>query len=454
MPDFFIFLMKVNAALILFCLAYFLVLRKLTFYTLNRFFLLAGILFSTLYPFVDPSTLFAKHEALISPITPVMPHAVTEVVAAFDYWLLLKFVFWTGVTVMGLRTLIRFISLYRVHRRSVPGKIREYPVRILEGNVNTFSFWQNIYLNPSLHHPRELDAILEHESVHVNELHTLDILLAELSTVFYWFNPGVWYMRKAVKENVEFITDQKILQKGADRKAYQYSMLNSLKGTQPSVLMNNFNITAIKRRIIMMNSKRSSSLQLVRYLFLLPVLLVLTTAFTLFRTEVKSVLKEQQVFQKTVEPQVAAEKPVIMPLAKKKVKSSKGRLPDSVAVPARPDEEIAPSEKERKFVFIQNFKGDESDTASKSINGIAVIHLKGKIKNVNVDRTDTISNAQIFSDGDATMAPPIIFIDDKAASKEELKRLNPSEIANIKMERSKEAGKPSKLLISTKAAKN
>jgi hypothetical protein len=209
-------------------------------------------------------------------------------VASFDYWLIARIIFWAGVLIMSGRMLIRFYSLYRVHQNSVPGKISAYDVRLLDGNISTFSFWRNIYLNPELHQPTELDAVLEHEQVHVKEWHTVDILLAELTTVFYWFNPGVWYMRKAIKENVEFITDQQILKKGIDRKAYQYSMIHTVSVGTPSVLMNNFNITGIKRRIIMMNSKRSSGVQLIRYVFLLPVLLVLTTAFTLFKTEIKA----------------------------------------------------------------------------------------------------------------------------------------------------------------------
>lgn len=291
MPEFFIFLLKVNAALILFCLAYYLILRRLTFYTLNRFFLLAGIVFSSLYPFIDPALIFGGNEELVKPIASALPviYMMAADAATVDYWLIAKVVFWIGVVFMACRMAIRFYSLYRIHQQSTPGKISEYQVRLLNGDMNTFSFWRSIYLNPELHQPKELDAVLEHEQVHVQQWHTIDILLAELTTVFYWFNPGVWYMRKAVKENVEFITDQRILQKGIDRKTYQYSMIHTVSAGQPSVLMNNFNITGIKRRIIMMNSKRSSSLQLIRYVFLLPVLLVLTSAFTLFRTEVKEI---------------------------------------------------------------------------------------------------------------------------------------------------------------------
>jgi hypothetical protein len=53
MSELFIYLIKANIALCLFYLAYRLGLRRLTFYTLNRFFLLTGIVFSSLFPLVD-----------------------------------------------------------------------------------------------------------------------------------------------------------------------------------------------------------------------------------------------------------------------------------------------------------------------------------------------------------------------------------------------------------------
>lgn len=285
MPEFFLFLLKVNVALTLFCLAYYLILRQLTFYTLNRFFLIGGIVFSSLYPFVDLKVIFGSNGELVQPITAALPVIYLNLAenAGFDYWFVAKLVFWIGVFVLSCRMIQRFYALYQVHRQSTPGSIKNYQVRFLKGDQNTFSFWRSIYLNPELQEPKALEAILEHEQVHVKQWHTLDIILAELTTIGYWFNPGVWYMKKAIQENVEFITDQVILQKGMDRKAYQYSMIETLTNGNSTALINHFNITGLKKRIIMMNSKRSSSFQLIRYVFLLPVLLILTSAFTFYK---------------------------------------------------------------------------------------------------------------------------------------------------------------------------
>jgi hypothetical protein len=159
-------------------------------------------------------------------------------------------------------------------------------VRLVSGDVSPFSFWRSIYVNPDKISASDLGKVLEHEHIHVSEWHTLDILLAELSTIFYWFNPGIWLIKKAVRENIEFITDRKILQKGADSKQYQYSLLSvSMAGT-PNKLVNNFNISTIKKRIIMMNAKRSSRINLTRYMFVALAVVIVLLAFSVSKAAI------------------------------------------------------------------------------------------------------------------------------------------------------------------------
>ncbi|RZJ64871.1 MAG: M56 family metallopeptidase [Flavobacterium sp.] len=290
MPHFFIVLLKINIVLLLFGATYYLILRRLTFYTLNRLFLAFGILFATIYPFIDLTEFFLARQNDAIAFVPQLNEKASELVpAAFIQinWQLLSILFYLGVAFMAFRLMVQFISLYRMHQKSKPGYVANHQVRILDEPVSPFSFWQTVYINPALHKKTELDTILAHEAVHVKQWHSLDIILAELSVVFYWFNPGVWLMKKAVKENLEFITDQKILNKGVDRKVYQYSLLDVGNLTPAVEIVNNFNLSDLKKRIKMMNSKRSSKFTLSRYLLALPVLLLTTLAFTVSKKEIK-----------------------------------------------------------------------------------------------------------------------------------------------------------------------
>ncbi|MBB2145189.1 hypothetical protein GM921_06825 [Pedobacter sp. LMG 31464] len=291
MPQLLLILLKINLVLLLFAAAYYLVLRRLTFYTINRIFLVLGIVFSTVYPFINLTDFFNRQEQINPNMAALVPkvdmNALIQNNVIIDYWKVILLLFYVGVVFMALRLIAQFVSLYRVHQKSKPGSVKNLPVRILNGEVSPFSFWQTVYVNPEIHSKDELDTILEHEQIHVKEWHTLDIILAEISVVFYWFNPGVWLMKKAIKENIEFITDARIVKKGIDKKTYQYSLLG-VGSLQPSVaLVNNFNLSDLKKRIKMMNAKRSSPKKLAIYAFILPVLLITTLAFTISKKEVK-----------------------------------------------------------------------------------------------------------------------------------------------------------------------
>ncbi len=292
MPTLFVFLLKVNIALVVFCLGYYLVLRRLTFYTLNRAYLCVAIIFSTLYPLVNLDGFVQRHQQL-TPVQNVIlslkapaQRIVNPIIQQPNYWYWAEALFWAGAALFALRLLMQLASLYKLYKNSKPGKVQEHDVRIINADISPFSFWQSIYINPENLNPGDLQSIIQHEQVHITEWHTLDILLAEISVIFYWFNPGVWLMKKAVRENIEFITDRKILQKGMDSKAYQYSLLNvSFAPTTSAGITNHFNFSTLKKRIVMMNAKRSSNVNLTRYAFLVPAVMVLLLIFSFSKAD-------------------------------------------------------------------------------------------------------------------------------------------------------------------------
>ncbi|MBC5992981.1 M56 family metallopeptidase [Pontibacter cellulosilyticus] len=285
MPALLLYLLKANVALVLFYLAYHFVLRRLTFYNLNRAFLLFGIMFSVLYPLVDLSGWFSQHQelAVVNTYVAAIPAftvapAAPEQATAFDYWLLPVYLFWLGAAVILVRLVMQFTSLYKIHTSSEPALYRGIGYRQVKSISHAFSFWQSIYLNPEQHKQQELDAILSHELVHVKGWHTLDVLFTEFSALFYWFNPGGWLMKKAIKENLEFIADQNVLTAGVDRKDYQYLLLKVTGISEPQIA-NQFNLSPLKTRIAMMNKLPSTKAHLLKFLAVIPVAAVLLLTF-------------------------------------------------------------------------------------------------------------------------------------------------------------------------------
>ena len=282
MPDIIAYLLKVNLAIVLFYLGYRLLLRKLTFYTLNRFYLLFALAFSAGYPLVDlTGWLAAKRGALPGELDYALVNWHHVPADSFGWWPYVSILFWVGAVYFLSRLLVRLGSVWRIHRQSQPAIWRLFRYRQVFGEIMPFSFWRNIYLNIHRHDGDELVKIFEHERIHVSGLHTTDVLLAELCSVFCWFNPGAWLIRHAIHENLEFVTDRRVLRSGVDRKAYQYSLLKAGQYAAGNpALANSFNFKSLKRRIMMMNKHGSSRLQLGKYVFAVPGIALFVSVFT------------------------------------------------------------------------------------------------------------------------------------------------------------------------------
>jgi bla regulator protein BlaR1 len=422
MPALFIFLFKVNIALVLFCLGYYLVLRHLTFYTLNRIYLVIAILFSTLYPNINLSGFVQSHQQLTEPVQTVILNwkapAENFVKPLYqpNYWQWVELIFWAGVILFAARLIMQLFSLYKLYRQSKPGQVHDHTVRLIRDDISPFSFWRSIYINPTKLSPADLKNVLEHEQVHVSEWHTLDILLAELSTIFYWFNPGVWLMKKAVRENIEFITDRKILQKGTDSKQYQYSLVSVSLATASNTIVNHFNISTIKKRIIMMNAKRSSGYNLTRYVFLVPAVVALLLVFSLSKAATKKGLHTFKAIAADItnitllsneKPPVNNVKPHLSVVKEKAEKPATKKLMVKSA-----DTLYAGKSKDGKKTLL--FTSEHGlDSTSYMINGVPATRTDVKAldpgKIISLDLVDA-KNAKEFYQGTADLKSRVLFI--------------------------------------------
>ena len=88
-----------------------------------------------------------------------------------------------------------------------------------------FSFFHWVFLNPEDYSDRERKEILTHEKTHVEQWHSVDMLLGEVLCILFWFNPFVWLLRRDIRQNLEFLADRKVVESGYDRKNYQYHLL-------------------------------------------------------------------------------------------------------------------------------------------------------------------------------------------------------------------------------------
>ncbi len=154
----------------------------------------------------------------------------------------------------------------------------EVTIYHLEESFIPFSFASSIYVNKNLYSEQELRQIILHEYIHVKQKHTVDIIVGECLCVLNWYNPFAWMIRLAIRQNLEFIADDWVLKTGLQRKEYQYHLLKVTRGGPQLGVTNGFNLTSLKKRIVMMNRLRSTPLGLIRFLFILPVCAMLLLA--------------------------------------------------------------------------------------------------------------------------------------------------------------------------------
>jgi beta-lactamase regulating signal transducer with metallopeptidase domain len=130
----------------------------------------------------------------------------------------------------------------------------------MRGDQAPCSFMNNIFINPEKYDWNTYNQILEHEKVHVKEKHSLDILFAEMVLIFQWFNPFAWVYRKEIENNLEFLTDDKVLQSGnLEICSYSDEFIESF--SRPSAAQSHHQLIInhySKKRIAMMNAKNQT----------------------------------------------------------------------------------------------------------------------------------------------------------------------------------------------------
>src|SRR5690606_69343 len=126
-------------------------------------------------------------------------------------------------------------------------KIEGFKIISLDGEQQVSSFFNYIFINSSdLKSKGHRESIMLHEGVHSKQLHSLDILLVEFLSCAFWFNPFVWLYKKQIRENHEFIADDKVIQSGIDIEDYSHAIIYSGKRSEGLPLSSGINFIHIK----------------------------------------------------------------------------------------------------------------------------------------------------------------------------------------------------------------
>ncbi len=280
MEVFLIYLLKSSGILFIFWLIFISVLKKDTLFKTHRLYLLGGIIFSTFLPFLE-----LTKSVTVSPPQNLNFYEVTSSISSNDStssinWPLILFtIHILGVIFFSVRLIIQFISLKRILNKCNTTKDGVYTIAQTNENINPFSFFNTIVINPELYSNENYNAILIHEKTHASQKHSIDMLLIQLISIYQWMNPFVWLYKKIISQNLEFITDAESINILEDKKAYQYLLLDQTCQYYPKTsITNTFYNSLIKKRIVMLNQQKSNQINVLKYAIIAPLLI----AFIIF----------------------------------------------------------------------------------------------------------------------------------------------------------------------------
>ena len=240
-----------------------------------------------------------------------------------------------------------------------------YSLFLFPRPCSPFSFGSWIFIHPEGMDEQTLHEVLIHEQAHVRGWHTIDIIFSQLFCILFWWNPAVWVLRREVRLNLEFIADKAVadfLMKMKNEesrfarneelklptnpegnsysssftlhssliKAYQYRLL-------VATIANNFNVLPLKRRIIMMNLRRTRRTGMLKYILFVPVaaaLLFLSNIDSLARN-IKNMKPIAHIEQALTSPQTIA--PVVeevLPAAEEPIATQTKTTAEELVKPA------------------------------------------------------------------------------------------------------------------------
>lgn len=303
-----LFLIKANLTLALLCLLFQVLMHRDTFFGVRRMMLWGIYLTAFLLPlwnvqgWLDADS--ATHnvaEAYAAYVLPTL-HVTAQRVAGMGitqrepgcgmwfvgtiaFWALIYLVPVVWMTVNLILQMGRILYL-RCTCRAVP-----LPLPVMEGggyhsgtffyfphSCSPFSFGPWIFIHTDGLDEQTLREVIIHEQTHVRQWHTLDILFAQLVCILFWWNPAAWVMRREVRLNLEFLADAAVIGRQTDKREYQYRLLGFTTQKNVATIANNFNVLPLKRRITMMNSRKTPRTGMLKYILFVPVAAVLLLA--------------------------------------------------------------------------------------------------------------------------------------------------------------------------------
>jgi bla regulator protein blaR1 len=274
----------VSAIWLMLYLCYWFVLRNLTFFNINRGYLLLSLVLGLVLPVLAPLIEIEKayfvsssvdFGVFLDSITLLANEANQKQDKIPTAQILILGIYAFGCLFMFLRLVLGFGKIYSLYQTGE--RISKANLTFVYSSVKhlPFSFFNAIFISKKLKFEDDFQKILNHEITHIKHKHSLDVLFLELLHVAFWFNPILIFFKKSLKDAHEFIADRNASSREGIQD-YVQVLLGTSFTTLESSLANSFFNSQIKNRIIMLKLKKSNPSTQFRYLIIVPIIAVFT----------------------------------------------------------------------------------------------------------------------------------------------------------------------------------
>lgn len=342
------YFLKVNVAIVLFYAFYRLFFYKDTFFGWRRTALLCFFAVSAAVPLLNIQTWITEQEPMVAMAdlyaSVVLPELTIGTEAAPTDWKSIlseyaNIAYWGIVALLMIRLIMQLAGIIRLTCRCRKIQIGNTSIHLLPKADGPFSFFHWIFIHPSSHTEEEFNEILTHEQTHARQWHSIDVIISELVCIFCWCNPFAWLMKREIRTNLEYMADARVLENGYDSKTYQYHLLGLSHQKAAVTIYNSFNVLPLKKRIKMMNKKRTKEIGRTKYLMFLPLaalLMIVSNIETVARTTKKIAVEViEAVDPQTEQPAPEVQDPQVAPQPEQDTKTVtyKGKVVDKDGKP-------------------------------------------------------------------------------------------------------------------------
>jgi len=268
-----------------FYIAYAGLLRKEPLFRFNRIYLLTSLSLSYLIPLVIfvpdvivPSILKSSGGGLLYSFT-LSPVEITATAGKFpSLSQFLVYVYLGGMAFFLTRLFFRLLRIYQLANIGLKTIDNNTTILWSQADIPPFSFFRTMYLPLNLKGTQHVNEIIRHEQVHINSMHSFDILFTQLMQTIFWYNPFIMLIEKALREIHEFEADKAVIHAGINPAEYTRILFEQDKTALAVILGNNFNYSLIKRRLSMFY-KKSTRLARIKAIVVLPMIACIAIIF-------------------------------------------------------------------------------------------------------------------------------------------------------------------------------